>query len=40
MLLLTFLTNFLSLLNLNADKFEVSSLEEIVKYSLIQMVFM
>lgn len=33
MLVLTTLTNFLSLLNSNADKFELANTEEIVKYS-------
>lgn len=39
MLVLTSLTNFLSLLNHN-DKFKVASFEEIVKCSLIQVVFL
>lgn len=40
MLVLTSLTNFLSLLDPNADKFEVANTEEIVKCSIIQVVFM
>ncbi len=40
MLVLTSLTNFLSLANPNADKFAVASLEEIVKCRVIQVVFM
>lgn len=39
MLLLTSLTNFLSPVNPNADKFELANTGEIVKCGLIQLVF-
>lgn len=40
MLVLTSLTNSLSLLNPNTDKFELANSEEVVKYSIIQVAFM